>query len=404
VYKREVAEHGPVNRRANAALLSQMPDGALVLALESSYEPERTAEQAKRSGLPKQAESVKPAPILSERVVPKYEPATKAETPADALAITLAESGRVDMERIAALLGQDLEQAADALTGGDKPLVFKDPESNTYETADAYLSGQVVRKLQAARAAGLEQNIKALQAIQPEPWGAENVSVQMGATWVPADVYATFAQQLLGAASTHASFAPVTNTFSLTVKGVSPARSQQWNVEFTNKEGRRFYMSAVELLQSLLNSKTPVMGWTDQDGRFHVDKDATTVAIYKGRELATEFGDWIFKDSERRARLVGIFNERYNTRVTRQYDGQHLTLPGKVPDTIIKMRRHQKNAIWRGISSRFLLIDHVVGAGKTFTAIARAMERRRMGLARKPTIVVPNHLVCLLYTSPSPRD
>lgn len=392
-YRAYVAEHGPVNRRANAALLSQMPDGALVLALESSYEPERTAEQAKRSGLPKQAESVKPAPILSERVVPKYEPATKAETPADALAITLAESGRVDMERIAALLGQDLEQAADALTGGDKPLVFKDPESNTYETADAYLSGQVVRKLQAARAAGLEQNIKALQAIQPEPWGAENVSVQMGATWVPADVYATFAQQLLGAASTHASFAPVTNTFSLTVKGVSPARSQQWNVEFTNKEGRRFYMSAVELLQSLLNSKTPVMGWTDQEGRFHVDKDATTVAIYKGRELATEFGDWIFKDSERRARLVGIFNERYNTRVTRQYDGQHLTLPGKVPDTIIKMRRHQKNAIWRGISSRFLLIDHVVGAGKTFTAIARAMERRRMGLARKPTIVVPNHLV-----------
>ena len=392
-YRAYVAEHGPVNRRANAALLSQMPDGALVLALESSYEPERTAEQAKRSGLPKQAESVKPAPILSERVVPKYEPATKAETPADALAITLAESGRVDMERIAALLGQDLEQAADALTGGDKPLVFKDPESNTYETADAYLSGQVVRKLQAARAAGLEQNIKALQAIQPEPWGAENVSVQMGATWVPADVYATFAQQLLGATSTHASFAPVTNTFSLTVKGVSPARSQQWNVEFTNKEGRRFYMSAVELLQSLLNSKTPVMGWTDQDGRFHVDKDATTVAIYKGREIATEFGDWIFKDSERRARLVGIFNERYNTRVTRQYDGQHLTLPGKVPDTIIKMRRHQKNAIWRGISSRFLLIDHVVGAGKTFTAIARAMERRRMGLARKPTIVVPNHLV-----------
>lgn len=392
-YRAYVAEHGPVNRRANAALLSQMPDGAMVLALESSYEPERTAEQAKRSGLPKQAESVKPAPILSERVVPKYEPATKAETPADALAITLAESGRVDMERIAALLGQDLEQAADALTGGDKPLVFKDPESNTYETADAYLSGQVVRKLQAARAAGLEQNIKALQAIQPEPWGAENVLVQMGATWVPADVYATFAQQLLGAASTHASFAPVTNTFSLTVNGVSPARSQQWNVEFTNKEGRRFYMSAVELLQSLLNSKTPVMGWTDQDGRFHVDKDATTVAIYKGRELATEFGDWIFKDSERRARLVGIFNERYNTRVTRQYDGQHLTLPGKVPDTIIKMRRHQKNAIWRGISSRFLLIDHVVGAGKTFTAIARAMERRRMGLARKPTIVVPNHLV-----------
>ena len=113
----------------------------------------------------------------------------------------------------------------------------------------------------------------------------------------------------------------------------------------------------------------------------------------KARQIASEFTDWAFANGDRRKLLVDLFNEKYNTRVTRQHDGSHLTLPGKVPDAILRMRRHQKNAIWRGISERFMLIDHAVGAGKTFTAIARAMERRRMGLSRKPAIVVPNHMV-----------
>lgn len=382
-YKAYVDQHGPVNRRATAALVSEMPDGGLLLALESSYEPERTAEQAKRSGLPKQSEMAKPAAILSERVVPKYEPVTKAETPSDALAITLAERGVVDIEHIAKLLGQSPEDAATALTEGDKPLVFKDPELDTYETADAYLSGQVTRKLMAAQAAGLTQNAKALQAVQPERWGAENVSVQVGAAWVPPTVYADFATHLMGGSAT-ASFSPITNTFTVAVKGTDKAKADQWGTD---------HMTGIDILSRLLNSQTPSVTYRDSEGKTHVDKEATTLAILKGREIVSEFGDWIFKDGARREQLVDIFNQKFNTRVSRQYDGQHLKLPGKVPDAMIQMRRHQKNAIWRGISSKFLLIDHVVGAGKTFTAIARAMERRRMGLAQKPTIVVPNHLV-----------
>lgn len=382
-YKAYVEQHGPVNRRATATLVSEMPDGGLLLALESSYEPERTADQAKRSGLPKQSELAKPAAILSERVVPKYEPVTKAETPADALAITLAERGVVDIEHIAKLLGQSPEDAAAALTEGDKPLVFKDPELDTYETADAYLSGQVTRKLMAAQAAGLTQNAKALQAVQPERWGAENVSVQVGAAWVPPAVYADFATHLMGGSAT-ASFSPITNTFTVAVKGTDKAKADQWGTD---------HMTGIDILSRLLNSQTPSVTYRDSEGKTHVDKEATTLAILKGREIVSEFGDWIFKDGARREQLVDIFNQKFNTRVSRQYDGQHLKLPGKVPDAMIQMRRHQKNAIWRGISSKFLLIDHVVGAGKTFTAIARAMERRRMGLAQKPTIVVPNHLV-----------
>ena len=382
-YKAYVDQHGPVNRRATAGLVSEMPDGGLLLALESSYEPERTAEQAKRSGLPKQSEIAKPAAILSERVVPKYEPVTKAETPADALAITLAERGVVDIEHIAKLLGQSPEDAAAALTEGDKPLVFKDPELDTYETADAYLSGQVTRKLMAAQAAGLTQNAKALQAVQPERWGAENVSVQVGAAWVPPAVYADFATHLMGGSAT-ASFSPITNTFTVAVKGTDKAKADQWGTD---------HMTGIDILSRLLNSQTPSVTYRDSEGKTHVDKEATTLAILKGREIVSEFGDWIFKDGARREQLVEIFNQKFNTRVSRQYDGQHLKLPGKVPDAMIQMRRHQKNAIWRGISSKFLLIDHVVGAGKTYTAIARAMERRRMGLAQKPTVVVPNHLV-----------
>lgn len=382
-YKAYVDKHGPINRRSNAALLSEMPDGGLVLALESDYEPARTAEQAKRSGLPQQSETVKPAPIMRERVVPKYSPPTSASTPADALAISLAERGVVDMEHIAKLLNQSTEKAAAALTGGESPLVFKDPETNTFETANAYLSGQVRRKLMAAKSAGLEQNIKALESVQPERWGAEKVSVQIGATWVPSEVYADFAKHLMGGtASVHHS--ALTNTFSVKVHNEDRGKSDQWATE---------RMSGVKILEKLLNSQTPNVMTKDMDGNLRLDKDATALAILKGREIVAEFDDWIFKDGDRRELLVDQFNEKFNTRVMRQYDGQHLTLPGKVPDTIIKMRRHQLNAIWRGISSRFMLVDHTVGAGKTFTAIARAMERRRMGLAKKPTVVVPNHLV-----------
>lgn len=382
-YKAYVEQHGPVNRRANAALVNEMPDGGLVLALESSYEPARSADQAKKSGLPKQDESVKPAPILRERVVPKYEPPTTASSPADALAITLADRGLVDIEHIAKLLGTSPAEAEASLTDGDKPLIFKDPETNTFETANAYLSGQVRRKMMAAKAAGLTKNVQALEAVQPERWGAENVAVQIGASWVPPGVYAEFAEHLMGGRA-KVSFSQLTNTFSVNVPSADQAKASQWSTED---------LSGAFILGKLLNSQTPTVMHTDSGGKTYVDKEATALAMLKAREMVAEFGDWVFKDGDRRDRLVEIFNEKFNTRVIRQYDGSQLKLPGKVPDAMIKMRRHQMNAIWRGISTRFLLIDHVVGAGKTFTAIARAMERRRMGLARKPTIVVPNHLV-----------
>jgi N12 class adenine-specific DNA methylase len=382
-YEAFAAKFGPVNRKGNLSLAMTMPDGGLVAALEVGYDPERTAEQAKKSGLPAQSERVEAAPILRERVVLKHEAATTATNAADALVITLAERGRVDMDRIAELLGISPEAAAAELQAGETPLVFMDPESNTWETADAYLSGLVRRKLVAAKAAGVDINVKALEKVQPEAWTAENVTAQIGATWVPPDVYAGFAEHLLGGKA-HVSFSSTTNSYSLSTTDRVAGKAEQWEVDGA---------PATYILTRLLNSQAVVVTYVDADKVTRIDQEKTSLAILKAKEIVNEFGDWVFKDGERRARLVSIFNEKFNTRVSRQFDGQHLTLPGKVPDSVIAMRRHQKNAIWRGISSRFLLLDHVVGSGKTFTGIARAMERRRMGLARKPAIMVPNHLV-----------
>lgn len=387
-YARFVAAHGPVNRSTNMALAMTMPDGGLVTALEVGYQPERSKAQAARSGLEVQGEKATPAPILRERVVPKYEPPTNAATAADALAISLAERGRVDIERIAALRGVSPEAVVSELQSADKPLVFSDPESETWETADAYLSGMVRRKLNAARDAAardprFEVNVKALEAVQPEAWTAENVTAQMGATWVPGDVYADFVKSLVGGKAS-VSFSAVTNSFSVNVREAERTKAEQWSTEGA---------PADYIVTRLLNSRPVVVTYKDENGSMKVDQERTALAQLKAKEIVAEFGDWVFKDGDRRQRLVDLFNEKFNTRVNRQFDGSHLMLPGKVPDAIIQMRRHQKNAIWRGIASRFLLLDHVVGAGKTFTGIARAMERRRMGLARKPMIVVPNHLV-----------
>jgi N12 class adenine-specific DNA methylase len=382
-YEAFVTEHGPINRAATLSLAMTMPDGGLISALEVRYQPARSKTQAERSGLPEQNEEAKPAPILRERVVPKYEPPTSAGTAADALAIVLAERGMVDMERIAQLRGVTEDAAVAELQKGDKPLVFLDPETQAWETRDAYLSGQVRRKLAAARNAGLEQNIAALEAIQPAAWGSDDVTVKIGATWVPPAVYAKFVEHLIGGAA-RVDFSTATNSFAVEASDWDRSKRPEWGTQRAPAEW---------IISRMLNSLPTSVYDTDSDGKSHLNQEETQLAQIKSREIGNAFDEWIFNDADQRKMLVDLFNEKYNTRVSRQFDGSHLTLPGKVPDSVISMRRHQKNAIWRGISTKALLLDHVVGAGKTFTGIARVMERRRMGISRKPAIVVPNHLV-----------
>ncbi len=381
-YDAFVKEFGPVNRPVNLSLLMTMPDGGLVAALEVEYQAGVTAEQAEKTGRKARPEESVPAPIMSSRVIPKYEPATTAATASDALAITLGESGRVDIPRIAALRGISEQEAIKELQASEKPLAFEDPETGTWETADVYLSGQVKRKLNAARELGMKENVKALEEVQPTPWTAEDVTAMIGSSWVPEKVYSDFANHLSGG-DAKVRFSPLTNTFTIAVSNQT-AVAKSWSSDGADVS---------YLLSRLLNSQPIVVRRTDSDGNSYIDREATTLAQLKGKEISEEFLDWVFKDGDRRSALVEIFNEKFNTRVIRQRDGSHMKMPGKVPDSIIAMRRHQNNATWRGITERFMLMDHTVGAGKTFTAIARAMERRRMGLSKKPMIVVPNHLI-----------
>lgn len=381
-YDAFVAQHDFLNSPKNEGLISDMPDGALLVALELGYRPALSAIKAKRLGESPRPAEAKKAPILSERVVVPYDPPSKADSAADALVISMAESGRVDLDRLAALLSTDRDGVVAALHGEPAvPLIFRDPELNEWQSRDQYLSGQVKRKLAAAKAAGLEKNVAALEKVQPEPWGADQVTSVMGATWIPADVYEAFIEHLTGEKG-RVSFSRATNAFDVTVP--ETAKGKDWGTE---------HAPIGYILKQALNSMSIRLTYRDSEGHTHFMPEETALAQVKANQVAVEFGDWVFAEGDRRRRLVELFNEKFNVRVQRQYDGQHLFLPGKVPDQIIQMRRHQKNAIWRGIQERFLLLDHVVGAGKTFTAIARAMERRRMGLSRKPMIVVPNHMV-----------
>jgi N12 class adenine-specific DNA methylase len=380
-YQAFVAKRGFVSRHTK--LVSSMPDNGRILALEVEYYPAISAEKALKTGQKERPESAVPAPILKKRMLHKYEAATKAATPADALVINLAESGRVDIERIASLLGVKQDEAIKLLHDDiESPLIFKDPEKRAWVTRDEYLSGQVRRKLEAAKAASLTKNIEALSTIQPEPWGAENVSVNLGASWVPPAIYADFVKHLTGLDAV-VRFAPVTNSYSIE-GSTDSVKAKDWGTA---------RMDAITILSHVMNSAAIKVYDVDNDGGRHLNQEQTSLALLKAKEITGAFSEWVFENGDRRRALVSMFNEKYNTVVNRQHDGSHLTLPGKVPDQIIQMRPHQLNAIWRGISERFMLVDHAVGAGKTYMAIARAMERRRMGLSRKPMIVVPNHMV-----------
>jgi N12 class adenine-specific DNA methylase len=377
-----VSKHGLLNSPKNEGLISDMPDGALIVALENNYKPTISKERAKKLGELPREESADKAPILSKRVVIPYEPPSKAASPADALIVTMAESGQVDLDRLAALLGTDHDGVIKLLHNDmTEPLIFFDPELKSWQTRDQYLSGQVKRKLLAAQETGVEKNIAALEAVQPEPWTADKVTAIISGTWIPVDVYESFIEHLTGERG-KVVFSAITNSFSADVPNTAKAADY-----------KTAHTDLPYLLNQMLNSMSIKATTKDADGNTIFLADETALANMNVKRIHEEFSDWVFADGDRRRRLVDIFNEKFNVRVQRQYDGSHLFLPGKVPDIIISMRRHQKNAIWRGIQERFTLYDHAVGAGKTFTAIARAMERRRMGLSRKPMIVVPNHMV-----------
>ncbi|MEO8350337.1 MAG: DEAD/DEAH box helicase family protein [Chthoniobacteraceae bacterium] len=367
-----VSRLGPINESANLRAFDGDPDLPLLRSLED-YNPE--TRQAKKTA------------IFHERTILHARPLLAAETPKDALILSLNATGRVDLPHMERLLGRSPEQFLPELKG----LVYRNPQNEQWETEDHYLSGEVRAKLHDARAAALadptyQENVAALEAVQPVDLAASEIDARLGAVWIPADDVQAFANELLGTQGVSVSHAPQIGTWF--VRGDYSAKSSVAN---TTDWGTGRY-PALDLIQDALNLKTPTVYDPDPktDGRI-LNVAETEGARDKLEKVKERFKSWLWQDDDRRERLCRKYNSEFNNIRLRVFNGSHLTLPGSSPN--ITLREHQKNAVWRIVQSENTLLAHAVGAGKTFTMVAAAIELKRLGLASKPMFAVPNHML-----------
>lgn len=379
-------EHGLINDPSTLRVFDDDPDFPLLASLEHNYTPGVGPAAAKRQGIKPTKSTAKKAPIFDRRVVAARTQVRKVETPADALAVSMAERGKLDAAYIGKLLSRDPDDVLRELSNGEKPALFRDPATDEYVLRDAYLSGNVRAKLAQAREAGMSANARALEEVQPEDVGASQIVARVGSPWVPESAYEDFAMMLFGEGTkARVRYMKFNSSFQV---DITPANDVAWRTTFGTPK-----MNGGEILAALMNNRAIKVTYRDSEGKTHTDVEATDLANAKAQELRDKFGDWLFADGERAEKLVRAYNDTNNNYVTRVYDGSMMDFPGKVPDEIIQFRRHQRNAIARTVQDRTALYDHVVGAGKTFTVVASAMELKRTGLAAKNMVAVPNHLV-----------
>ena len=368
-------------RRPNLQPFVDDPDCWLVASIEE-YDVETGA--------------AKQGPVFTQRVIhPPAEPIITSA--ADALAVTLHERGHVDIPHVAELIGRSREDTLSEL--GDA--VFLNPGLTTegyetWETADAYLSGSVRTKLAIAEAsasldARYTRNVAALRGVQPEDLRPSDITAHLGAPWIPAVDIALFSSEVIG----------ISTTIRHTVEIAS------WSIDLQPFHGQAAATSewgtarrhAGELLDDALNAVIPQIydHWKDADGTEHrqLNAEDTEAAKEKLAKIKGAFERWVWSDVDRTERLARIYNDRFNNLVPRTFDGRHLRLPGA--SSVISLREHQKRVIWRIISAGTTYIAHAVGAGKTFSMAAAIMEQRRLGLVGKAMLVVPGH--CLAQAS-----
>lgn len=383
-YDAFVKEHGPINADANKRLFRDDPTWPQLSALEDGYDKGISAAVAKKTGEEARKPSAQKSAIFTKRTQAPYKAPESAASAKDAMVSSLAETGRVDLPLMQRLYGKPAETIIKEL--GD--LVYQDPAKG-FVTSDEYLSGNVKAKLAQARESAktdpaFARNIEALEAVQPADIEAVDINVKPGATWVPQETMGEFANHIAESTGGRAVYNPSNAKWSILDASPSAAADQ------------RFATSRVTLravLEAAANQKTMQVFDTHSDGSRTLNETETQLANDRVRQVKEEWSRWVWGDDTRREKLSRLYNDIFNTNVPREYDGSHLSFPGKVGDDIITLRPHQGNAVWRIIQSDTTLTDHVVGAGKTFTLVAAAMELRRMGLAKKPMFAVPNHLV-----------
>lgn len=376
-------KYGLLNSRGNSMVFSEDNSYPLLCSLEIMGEDGTLKRKAD---------------MFYKRTIKPNEPVGKVDTAQEALAISLAECAKVDMELMERLCGRSREEIEEELSG----VIFRLPdagENPVFITADEYLSGNVREKLKAAKAACEDSevyrtNVEALEKVQPEDLSATEIKVRLGTTWIPADDFQDFMYDLLQTSEFDKRFIKVHYSDITSQWSVEGKSHDRGNVKAGSTYGTS-RANAYRIIEDSLNLRdTRVYDYIeDEDGKKKavLNKEETAVAQGKQEIIRQAFEEWIWKDPERRERLVRKYNDTFNAIRPREYDGSHLTFPSMNPE--IQLRKHQINAIARTIYGGNTLLAHVVGAGKTYTMVAAAMKMKQMGLCHKSMIVVPNHII-----------
>ena len=385
LYDKFIKDYGLISSRGNKSAFSQDSSYSLLSALEILDE---------NGNLERKAD------MFTKRTIKPHKEITSVDTSSEALAVSIGEKASVDIEYMKLLTGKSEDEIYSDLQGVKFLNPIFSPNSNEpkYLPADEYLSGNVREKLRTAKENAeiypelYTVNVKCLEKVQPKDLTASEISVRLGATWIPSKYIQEFVFELLE---------PSQYTRTL-IKVHYFEYTGEWNIEGKsydkgNVKAKNTYGSvranAYNIIESTLNQKTvKVFDYFEEDGKRKavLNKKETSVAQAKQKLIEQAFEEWIWKSPERREELCKIYNERFNSIRPREYDGSHINFYGMNPE--IKLRPHQINAIAHIMYGGNTLLAHTVGAGKTFEMVAAAQESKRLGLCNKSLFVVPNHL------------
>ena len=380
-------KYGLINSRANTMAFSQDSSYSLLSSLEI---------------LDDEGNLERKADMFFKRTIKPHTPVTSVDTASEALAVSMGEKAGIDMEYMCQLSGKSEQEVFEELKG----VIFLNPlygqgnsDEQKYLMADEYLSGNVREKLEVARRSAklypddYNINVEALERVQPKDLTASEISVRLGATWIPPEIVQQFIYEFLDTPryaqwKIKLHYSPYTSEWSIENKSYDTSNLKVYRTYGTDR------INAYKIIEETLNLKdVRIFDYVeDEEGRKKpvLNKKETTIALQKQELIKEGFKEWIWKDPQRREKLCKLYNEKFNSTRPREYDGSHITFSGMNPE--IELREHQKNAVAHILYGGNTLLAHAVGAGKTYEMTAAAMESKRLGLCSKSLFVVPNHL------------
>ena len=387
LYDSFTKKYGLINSRANTMAFSQDSSYSLLSSLEI---------------LDDEGNLERKADMFFKRTIKPHTPVTSVDTASEALAVSMGEKAGIDMEYMCQLSGRSEQEVFEELKG----VIFLNPvygqgnpNEQKYLMADEYLSGNVREKLEVARRSAklypdnYNINVEALERVQPKDLTASEISVRLGATWIPPEIVQQFIYEFLDTPryaqwKIRLHYSPYTSEWSIENKSYDTSNLKVYRTYGTDR------INAYKIIEETLNLKdVRIFDYVeDEEGRKKpvLNKKETTIALQKQELIKEGFKEWIWKDPQRREKLCKLYNEKFNSTRPREYDGSHITLSGMNPE--IELREHQKNAVAHILYGGNTLLAHAVGAGKTYEMTAAAMESKRLGLCSKSLFVVPNHL------------